>query len=447
MGASLGCAPHPAASPPAVSKDLGHEVIAERYRTPLDSSPPAAAAPDAGDTAALDREPVAARYRIPFDRSPKLAVAPGGRMAMAWVHSDRIGAWPYIQYTLSSDGGATWTVPALRDDERGFDPALAVDHHGTFYLASIGPRGVVVAKSPVGSSRFGPPVRIGKSEGADGPSIAVTPAGTVLLTWAILGSAEAACARTVDGEHWTLAPVTPDHSPPDRIRLHFQLCTPVHGGRIWVVYADMTYRRGADDATVAGYGLQYTEDDGVTWSSRETAVSLAVENAAAGSVVPSCVGEERSVWVLYGLSADPPPPKMTPRSTALRLARSTDGGLTFEAHDNVSSRAAGDLYLTPTLVRGPEGSLHVVYYGNGAAGAGEDRGVLVWSTSHDLGATFSPPVPLRSGLRFVHLGADGGDAWLGYWIGVVAAEGGLHVSYVDNVGHPSRIAYLRRPLP
>jgi hypothetical protein len=397
---------------------------------------------------APDREAVDPRYRVPFDSSPTLAVAPSGRIAMAWVHIENVDSiHPAIQYALSSDGGATWTAPSLRDDDVGFDPALAVDHRGTFYLASIsgppGRRNVVVATAPVGSSRFGPAVRIRKSEGADGPSLAVTPSGTVLLTWAVSGSAEATCGRSTDGEHWTLARLLPEARSPDRIRWGYHVCAPARGDRTWVVYADASRHHG-EDYIGEGFGLQYSDDDGGTWSSRETSISLSAETGLGGRVSPSCAGDGKNVWVLYGLSHDPAPPAMIPRSTALRLARSTDGGESFAAHDTVSGAAAGDLYLTPALARGLDGSLHVVYYGNGAEGAGEDRGGLVWSSSHDLGTTFGPPLPLRTALRFVHLWED---HWLGYWIGVVVAEGALHVAYVDNAGHPSRIAYLRRPLP
>ena len=453
VGAALGCGPHPVAPGRGDTKRLAPESIAAPYRAPLDSSPtlavcgPPPESPGSGDKKALDREPVAARYRSPLDGSPALAVASGGRIATAWVHVESIDAPRFaIQYALSADGGATWTTPALRDDEYGMDPALAVDRHGTFYLASLGGSlgrpSVVVATAPFGSSRFGRAMRLPGSDGADMPSLAVTPSGTVLVTWAVLDSENAMCARTTDGEHWTLARITPERRVDDRIRWGHHVCAPALGGRIWVVYADGSRRPG--EAYIGeSFGLQYSDDDGVTWS-REIPVSLPKETGLGGRVSPSCVGDGKKVWALYGLSSDPAPSVMTPRATAIRLASSTDGGESFEAHDTVSSRESGDRYLIPAIARGVDGSLHVVYYGNGVAGAGEDHAVLEWSSTRDPGATFGRPVSLRAGLRFVHLYEHD---WLGYSIGVVAAEGALHVVYVDNACPPSRIKYLRRPLP
>jgi hypothetical protein len=80
--------------------------------------------------------------------------------------------------------------------------------------------------------------------------------------------------------------------------------------------------------------------------------------------------------------------------TAIRYARSRDGGRTFEAPVNIASVAEG--VGDPMVVCGPPGSLYVLYdTGSGAVSGNPDSASTVTVIrSQDGGQTFSPPIRL-----------------------------------------------------
>jgi len=372
-----------------------------------------------------------------------VAVAPGGRLAAAWISSAKRHGASKIAYAFSSDGGATWTTPLVADAGAAadsWDPALAADAHGGFHLAwgggRRGPdgreRGIFVASAAPGATSFGPPVRVSApaSKKFDKPTIAVTRRGTLLVTYDLSdGRGSAVAARSDDGgATWTRAPIPPARK---RGRWLFAVCAPPTGDRVWVTFASKE-----------GIGLQWSSDDGRTWPAAEGAVSAPEETDAFAEMQSStCAGDGRNVWVLYGISPDRGGEDELPRSTAIRVARSRDGGRTFGERHDAHDRAAGSLYMLPKLVREPGGALDVAYY----AGSGDRHatGSFVWSRSTDGGATFAPALPIRGKIELDK--SRSSKTWLGDYVGLTFRDGTLYTSYVDNGSGEAHVVFARAP--
>jgi hypothetical protein len=97
----------------------------------------------------------------------------------------------------------------------------------------------------------------------------------------------------------------------------------------------------------------------------------------------------------------------------VHVARSTDGGRTFEAPVRVVGGPQWGPCIAQLVVR-PDGSLHVVWTLMLSASEGAPPGVgdSVWhAVSHDGGKTFDPPVPIatHAGLRLIGIPALGVD--------------------------------------
>jgi hypothetical protein len=365
-----------------------------------------------------------------------VAVSPEGTVVAAWIASDAKHGRRRIGYAFSNDGGGTWGAPAILDDRFSADPMLAVDHRGAFYLSFVGAApdytpSVFVSSAPHGATRFSSPVRVSDPDRGrtDLPTIAVTSRGTVLVTYDLVDAVgDAEVARSEDGATWTRTMIKPT-AP--RYRWLFRICTSQHEDRAWVAYAD-----------AEAYGVQWTNDDGRSWSVEAT-VSLTDERGRAGAVLPSCAGEGTEFYYLYGLTDDPHAyPLGTPRASALRLAHSTDGGETFGAYLSAHDPLAGDLFLLPQLGLAADGTLHVLYYAGGRENGAP--GSLLWSVSRDRGTTFSPAVPLDEDIRFER---RVNARWLGHYLGLYIAGHAMHVAYADNSGSSAHVAYLRRSLP
>jgi hypothetical protein len=384
-----------------------------------------------------------------------LAAAPGGRVAAAWIAmKDTSGTTSRIAYAFSDDGGKTWTPPAAVDPTGdgthgflGYDPALAADAHGAFHLAWLGAlpghhsgddMGVWTATAAAGSTRFAAPVLLSArgTLDVDKPTITVTRRGSLLVAYD-LGDADgnAEVARTTDGVTWTRARLEPARR---RERWLFAVCGPREGtDRVWVTYADRD-----------SIGLQWSDDDGVTWSREEAAVARRASDGPVESwQSTTCVGEGRNVWVVYGLSDDGWSGDAFPRSHALLVARSHDAGRSFPERHEVHDPAAGRLFMLPKIAREPGGAIDLVYYADGAgrSGGAEGAGSVRWSRSTDGGVTFGPSVALAE--KIVFDARRSKRTWLGDYLGLGFADATLFTAFVDNAGGKGHVAFRRVGTP
>ncbi len=380
-----------------------------------------------------------------------LAVSPSGLAAVAWI-SMPPSMVARIGYTFSSDGGATWAPPLTIESPAGrdgSDPVLAVTADGGFYLTWVGfrrdPQGnpfdmhVYVARAASGATTFQAPVAVSGADASafyDKPWIAVTNQGTAVVTYSRQSNSGLAlvASRSADGKAWQESVIAEDPSFSSFRNLAYP-CAAKTGARLWV-----TYPRMGPSGTVQAIELVHSDDQGATWSN-EVHVSTSPKEALAYED-PACVAEGDEVWVSYGLSTDFPGVETTARLDGIRLARSTDGGATFDlrldAHDPVSAPG----YLLPALAREDDGSLDVVYYAGDVDG---DVGSLRRARLPVGAASFEPSVVVDPALIF-NL-QRGSALWLGDYIGTAWSGGRLYTAYVTNDSGYSHVAFAGAAVP
>ena len=144
----------------------------------------------------------------------------------------------------------------------------------------------------------------------------------------------------------------------------------------------------------------------------------------------------------YGLSADFPAVETTARLDAIRLARSSDGGETFDVRLDGHDPAAAPAYLLPALAREDDGSLDLVYYAGDQDG---DYGSLRHARWPVGAAAFEPSVLVDPALVF-NL-QRGSALWLGDYIGATWSAGRLYMAYATNYGGYSHVAFAGAAVP
>ena len=182
-----------------------------------------------------------------------LHVGPLADLYVAWLESNRGKSKTFL--TRSTDGGATWTTPALADTAQSCPccrTTIATARDGTLYLAwrTVLPgnvRDVVVAKSRDHGVTWTTPVRVHADnwvfDGCPhaGPSMQVDSAGTVHIAWwtGLQGKAGVYYARSTDGATTFHAPIAlgvGEFSAP----AHVQLAQ--SAGRVVAVWDDGTVK-------------------------------------------------------------------------------------------------------------------------------------------------------------------------------------------------------------
>lgn len=182
-----------------------------------------------------------------------LHVGSDGDLYVAWLESGRGKSRTFL--TRSTDGGTTWTPPALADTTQSCPccrTAIATARDGTLYLAwrtvlAGNVRDVVVARSRDRGLTWSPPVRVHSDnwvfDGCPhaGPSMQVDSAGVVHIAWwtGLEGKAGVYYARSTDDGTTFGAPVplgVSEFSAP----AHVQLA--LGGGKVVAVWDDGTVK-------------------------------------------------------------------------------------------------------------------------------------------------------------------------------------------------------------
>jgi hypothetical protein len=373
-----------------------------------------------------------------------VAAAANGFVAVAWIG---IGGEPSSVngYTFSKDGGTTWGPVASIPSPHGLassDPVLAVDSKNNFYLTWVGfddtsanpsQMGIYVSRAAAGTTTFGEPVLVSEANAQgmlDKPWITVTNKDTILVTWVQEANGgytiDSMVARSEDGVLWERHKMA---SAPVGRNLYYP-CAPAHGDRVWATYVEYSFNTRVR--------LQHSDDDGKTWS-QAVVVSESADISPAFDD-PTCVADENTVYVSYGVSTDPVSQESQTfqRLQGIRVVRSDDGGETVAARFQVAD-PQGKVYLHPQLAREGDGAIDLVYY----AGAGDnDPGGSVRLARLAAGDTgFGPSVSIHAPIQYV-LARDS-ELWLGDYTGVIWLGGQLHVAFTDNAGGISHVGYVR----
>lgn len=357
-----------------------------------------------------------------WESEAHLAVAADGRIFAVWIDL-QLGSGRFVGYARSADGGATWSAPGVVPSDPGnaaVDPSVTTDDQGTFHVAWLeqipgGGRRVMTAAYDDGADVFSVPEELSDPVAAtawDKPWIVNTGEG-LLVVWGSDTGSSLYAARSADGAWWQ----TSTFAPNGTLRNVVYAC-PAGGGRVYLTYL-----------VPGGVEVARSDDGGATWGvpARADAEEMVAFEA------PSCAAEGDSVWVLYGASPDVTTAEETPLLTAVRVARSADGGVTFQGQQSVGE-TAGVRSLLPVISRAPGGRLDVVYYAGSQAG--DPHGLFRWVRSSD-GVSWGDPVTVQGPVT-LEVDRDG-FGWLGDYVGVRSGDDGVYVVFADNGSVPGAL--------
>ena len=458
---AFGCSSN-AAAPATPPPDGGRLVLPDASHRDTATSEPD------GATASITIDPFSAVTGSSAEHEPFLAVTPGGRIGVSFLAATNTGSTYYtVGYRISNDAGETWgpatLFPVPTGDNIQANASVAAGDDGTLYMSWAaegktvsGVRSaeqVYVAVSPPGTTTFGTPVVVSDPTFAvsvyDQPRVMVTHAGVLnvgylaaspdgLTSWIVN-------ARSTDGgKTWARAfAAGPGSSGSGRNEARF--CRPPGTGRIFMFYQDTDVATYSGDIAAA---LLSSDDDGATWSSPIAVTSSSDELILDDSANQGCITSGTDLWLYYGLSDEAnlgqsgDTSTVEPTMNRIRLAHSSDNGMTIDIRSDVMDTRAGIRAMYPVLAWEGEKTLDLAYYsGNFDL---DPNAELRRSRSTD-GMTFAPSAFVASPLTLET--SREVPQWVGDYCGAGFYDGTLFLVNTDNSTATPHVAFHRMPAP
>ena len=402
-------------------------------------------------------------YRPHLEGEPALAVAPGeGRqVVLSWLQDPRQFFSRESPVAVSSDGGSsfdqtllpTWTDCTGGQDTEVNDPSVAIGSDGTAYVVAAAQNfpafsHVEVGRSLDGGRTWEPVTRLDHLPGAvafaDSPRITASRSDprTAHLVWVQQAPVspsrvwQTRFSRTTDsGATWS-TPRTIHQNAPGQPTGQFNRIFELPDGSLLNVFLGLP----SDAATPRRILAMRSEDRGQTWSAPiavaeypntpvadpETKVMVDVRAASAAAA------PDGTVHVVWQVDRDG-------GGQRLLAARSSDGGRTWSAPDEVTS---GPGVLVPAVAAGSDGTIAVTYYDIGVDRPGDDETTteVHLAHSHDGGRTWARqriagPFNLRSTLA----GATGDRSryFLGDVQALVSSDTGFAAAFAQGTPQAS----------
>jgi hypothetical protein len=420
-----------------------------------DSGANADAAPDVSTQPPSGPVAVSATAATSMSTEVQIAVAPDGTIAIAWIDiGNSLASTSPIAYRFSTNGGSTFTPTAtvtIPSTLAGSDPALTVDAAGNFYLALLGVHftttgtadytRVYVTTAKKGTNTFGQAVEITNPTTLsfyDHPKILATASGTVVVSVSDYASDTATtgigiAATSTDGQTWQLNSIVDQAAAV--YPAYFWLCE--GAGILYTTYLEFS-------GTSEYVALRSSTNNGTTWSSASTVVSLANEIPAA--LDPSCVASGGETWVEYATNDTPQtdPTSFLDSAQTIRVAHLTNnGGSLDSARADALDTAAATLGLLPVLVREPGGAMDVAYLSGNAEG--DTQGTMRYARTAGMGSPFGSSALIDRPLLFTLNRTK--RTWLGDYLGAVYGSGRLLVAYPMNANGTTHVWFRSMPLP
>jgi hypothetical protein len=383
-----------------------------------------------------EHQVISAGTQSGIEAETHLAVAPDGTLVSVWIGIGG-GGGSDIGYVFSHDGGNTWTKPKAVGDATGresSDPVIAADSSGNFYVTWIAFQRdnmgnasnfvLYVSKAAAGASVFGTPVSVDTFASGDKPWITVTSAGTILVTCMQMNGNVAvlnAHRSTNGGTTWTKSPIFTSAAGE---QANFIVpCAPKTGTRIW-----------ASHLSVGNQLLQrlhWSDDDGATWPAANTK-TFGVNS----SITPAtCVAKGSDLWLAYGQWTAQPASADAPVDE-YHVIHTTNGTTITDvlaSDTKTKQQELGSLALDDAT-----GELALSYYaGDGEGTIGNVRAVR----SKDGGKTWSASEAVTAELTFTANRMS--QKWLGDYFGSVLRGGFLFLSYGENAGGSTHVAFAK----
>jgi hypothetical protein len=304
---------------------------------------------------------------------PQIAVDGSGNISVVW-EDNAAGGWE-IFYSRSVDDGVTFTTPKVISNYAGaaVDPELVVDRRGNISVvwqtqsANNWNWNLWFTRSADWGNTFSDPKALcDNTEVCNWPKIAVEPSGSVDLVWA-----QALCAsceydvffsRSTDGGTYFSTSQNLSGSAESLITAPELV---VDGaGNLNVVWSKANYASGH-----ANVFLSRSSDHGTTFVSR----SLSGDRGR--SYFPQVAVDARGAINVFWLDD---------MLGGIFFSRSVDGGTDFSSPQNVSTAPGGFSATDPYVAVDRRGNLNVVWEDDVTGG-------IALSRSTDGGSTFSAP--------------------------------------------------------
>jgi hypothetical protein len=378
-----------------------------------------------------------------FGSEVQMAVSKTGRIVVDWIGIGIGAAGAAIRYSISDDGGKTWTSARTVGESVG-DPVVGALDDGTFILGGLRADCPTIDTCQNGElflSRLG----VGETNTIPMPSLREPPNNAFIdHPWMI-----------VHGEDVSLIGAVFPQDDAGAYQYGMTVWRSANGGdtfdRTEVVTATAANQVGVPrfcggdgvrtwahfyDGTTPTFGrIRWTDalDDG--WTAANT--TSAGGSSATLSTTGACASHADTLYAIIGEAASGGGgADETATYNDLHLMATSDLGATWLPLGVVA--VSGASYLLPEINVEPDGTIDVFYY-TGTNLNGPGRAEVV--RSHDGGKTFGKPIVLGPNVRFV---ADrGSNSWLGDYNAVNFSAGQPVFAFGDNTTSPTRIRFAR----
>jgi len=398
-----------------------------------------------------------------FSFTPQLAVDLGGNIYVVW--EDDTNTNNNILFSRSTDSGATFSAPKNLSNSSGFSfsPRIATDTHGGINVvwedATPGNLDVMFSHSTDGGLTFSTPINV-SNDAADSSALQIIAdtAGNLFVAWendtlnlAIIFS------RSTDGGVTFSTPARVSANAGASVSPQMAVDP---GGNISVVWVDVTFghsdisfSRSADHGATFSTPKSLSNNIGSSVNPQITVdltgnINVAWENNGPGNFdiffsrsvdkgatfstpknLSNSLGQSRSPQIALDAGGninvvwtDNNPPDVSPD---ILFVRSSDGGTTFSAAQNVSHNSGSS--SNPWLSVDAGANINVAWEDN--TPGNQD---IFFARSTDSGATFSTPVNLSE------------DSGLSSEVQVAPDKNGnINVAWQDNTPGSSQILFSR----
>ncbi len=452
VGLALGllAPPAPGQGDPRLSREVPDDPY--RPRPAVVAKPALLPVPEGAPGPGVQANVDGAGNNIPGDAANESSIAVDptapNRLVIGWRQFDTIQSnFRQAGWAYSHDGGRSWTFPGVI--QPGFfrsDPVLGADAEGTFYYCSLGGNfSVQFFKSFDSGVSWGPPL---SAFGGDKQWFSIDRTGgighgNIYLAW----NNNAACCgdstftRSLDAADTFMDPIE---------IFGFPIFGTNDVGPDGAVYVAGLYSDPYDPSIFLCEKSSSAQDPGPSPAFEQGAIVdmgglqvLGGDPNPAGLLGQAQVAVDHSggptagnVYMLCSVN----PPGFDPMD--VMLARSTDGGVTFDPPVRVNDDAPGadKWQWFGTMSVAPNGRIDVIF--NDTRGSAQPNlSVLYYSFSTDGGVSFSPNVPLSATF----------DSWVGWpnqaklgdYYQLISDRVGAHLAWAATFNGEQDVYYLR----
>ena len=318
---------------------------------------------------------------------PQMSMDSSGNIYTVWADT-------HILFARSNDGGITFSSPVDVSQNTGnfqfsTRPALALDWSGNIYVAwAIATPfccdGVVfMSHSNDGGATFSAPLRISGTPTNGNPQLVVDSGGNINVAWTVTTSNNFAkwyveFARSSDGGN-TFSPAKGITAQGDGGPQWFMAVDT--GGNINVLWRTFTF----SGVTPPDIFLSRSSDGGATFSQTDISNAQGFLNGPNNPQVPIAIDSAGNINVVWAGGTN---------QNQYLFSRSTDGGQTFSAPLNIATTTASPAFMDIQVSVDSAGAI-LIFWSDRPQGSQVPE--LFYSRSTDSGQTFSTAQVLSQG--------------------------------------------------